>query len=325
MTSFKQKIAVLCVFTLILAGTQGCDKITELTDKLKGKKKLPTPEAAQSNKVSQAEPTPPGIKPKKSNHAAKPMAKNVLATVGSWSISIEEFNERLKALKELVPDYDTKNVDQNKLVLEELINQQLIVHEAEKTGIAEKKDIVDAVEEFRRTLIVREMADQIVKEAKATEEEASGYYENNKTEFVDPVEWRIREIVVKDEETAKNIRIELYQDVDFQERVKTHSKAKSAWKKGDLGFKAIFDFPKMRNVVAALETGEVSAVFKGPEGFYIVKLEEKKGGEQKAFEDVKEQIVEGLTIFKQRQTINETLQELRNKTAVNINDKLLEE
>jgi parvulin-like peptidyl-prolyl isomerase len=81
----------------------------------------------------------------------------------------------------------------------------------------------------------------------------------------------------------------------------------------------------MEDVVKALEVGQISSVFKGPEGFYIVKLEEKKGGEQKKFEDVQNDITIGLTLLKQQQALLNYLEELRKKTDIQINENLLSE
>lgn len=245
--------------------------------------------------------------------------------MGNWTITIEEFKDRLKALKEAVPEYDIADVEQNKLLLDELIRQQLLVQEAEQTGLANEKDIKLAVDEFRRTLIVREAAGRLIEGQEATEEEAKQYYEEHKADFVEPASYHLREIVADTEEEAKTIVVEVLKGADFVEMVKAHSKAKSAWNKGDLGSVSTFPFPKMEQVVLTLEVGGVSNPFKGPEGFYIVKLEEKKGGQEKPFEEIKEDIKTGLTLLKQQQKILSHIDELAQKTTVEVNVKLLEE
>ncbi|MEK7878901.1 MAG: hypothetical protein AAB285_03495, partial [candidate division NC10 bacterium] len=88
-------------------------------------------------------------------------------------------------------EYDIKNVEQNKLILEELIRQQLIVQAAEQQGIDKNKDIIQAVEEFRRTLLVREVATKLVEGIAATDQDAEDYYTQNQSEFIEPMEWRI--------------------------------------------------------------------------------------------------------------------------------------
>ena len=65
-----------------------------------------------------------------------------------------------------MPNYDINNPQAKQLVLEELVNQQLFVIDAEQKGIANQKDIVEAMEEMRRTLLVHEVAKKLVEGSK---------------------------------------------------------------------------------------------------------------------------------------------------------------
>ena len=292
-------------------------KLAQNTDPAKKPVAMPT-QAAEKKTVLPASLPKEAVQP-------DPIAGNVLAKVGNWTLTLEEFNERLEALKEVVPDYDAGDVEQNKLILEELIRQQLLVQDAENSGIAKDKDLVQAVEEFRRTLLVREVANKLTKDISVTEEEAKAYYDENKEDFTDQAQWRVREILVDTEEEAKQILVELYQGADFVEKVKEKSKSSTAWQKGDLGLKSEFEFPKMQKVIETLEVGDVSGVFQGPNGYYIVKLEEKKGGEPQKFEDIKEDIITGLTLLKQQQAILKHLDKLSQQADIQVNLNLLEE
>ncbi len=331
----KQKLTVVVGFFLFVFAF-GCEKTSSSqTNNSQGVKTKPTPvvQLAQNTAPVKQPVAPPAQTEEKKPVSPDPqetagsvaVSGNVLAKVGNWVLTIEEFKERLAALKEVVPDYDPADVEQNKMILEELIRQQLLVQDAENSGIAKDKDISEAVEEFRRTLLVREVASRLTKEIAVTEEEAQEYYEANKEEFTEQAQWRIRELVVETEEEAKQILVELYQGADFVEKVKEKSKSNSAWQKGDLGLKSEFDFPKMQKVVEALEVGDVSGVFQGPNGYYIVKLEEKQGGEPQKLEDIKEDIITGLTLLKQQQAILEHLEKIRQQTDIQVNLKLLEE
>ncbi len=335
----KQKLTIVVGFFLFVSAF-GCEKLSSSqTNNSSNQKVKPIPSSAAMQKPTAAaqavvmpkkteekKATPKPEAPKASEPApAAKIPENVLAKVGSWTITVEEFKERLAALKEVVPEYDPTNIDQNKLILEELIRQELIVQDAIKTGLAGNEDIVKAVEEFKKTLLVREVANKLTKDIDVTEEEAKEYYEANKEDFTEEAQWRVREIVVDTEEEAKQILVELYQGADFAEKVKEKSKSNSVWQKGDLGLKAKFDFPTMQKVAESLDVGNVSGVFSGPEGYYIIKLEEKQGGEAQAFEEIKEDIVGGLTLLKQQQAILEHLDKLRQQTDIQVNLNLLEE
>jgi peptidyl-prolyl cis-trans isomerase C len=305
---------VLAVLAVSLAG---CDSIKSIAEYFKepSKEQPVVPEKkAVAAPAAEVQPAPAD---------SVPMAANILARVGNWSITAEEFKERLVALKEVIPDYDITNPQAKAMVLDELINQQILVLGAEKSGLAHQKDIQAAIDEFRRTLIVREVAQQLTGNITVSEEEARTFYDENKDALVGPSQWHVREIVFSTKEEATSILGEILNGADFAEMARQHSSGKTAAEGGDLGFITQEPFPQMGSALLSLEVGDVSGVFKGPEGHYIVKLEEKKGGEQLSFEEVKEDIIQSQTLFKQQQVILDHLNRLKSEIKVEVNEQLL--
>ena len=232
--------------------------------------------------------------------ASSPMPKDVLVRVGGWTLTGPQFEERLKLLKEGLPDFDPTKPGSKEALLNELIRQQLLVKDAENSGLARESDITEAVEDFRRTLLVQKLANQLTKDIVADEKEAQEYYDQNKDLFVEPMQYTVREIVVADETAAKNILVQLLQGADFAETAKAQSKAKTASGGGALPAFTKDPFEAMQSAMANLDAGSVSSVFKGPEGFYIVKVDSKKGGAMKPFAGVKQDLIAGLTLRKQQ-------------------------
>ncbi len=293
-------------FSLLFSG---CDKIPFLSKFFPSTKtEEPKPAVVVSPVTTPATPAVPA---------------NVLAKVGNWTLTVEEFNQKLEDLKEVIPEYDTSDVESKKLILEELVRQQLLIEEAERSGVAKNKDIVEAVNEFKNTLLVREIATKITEGIDVTQLEAEDYYNQNKDAFSEPAEWHIREIMVPTQTEAKDILIELFKGTDFAAMAQTRSKVASAAQGGDLGFISEPKFPQMESILSTLEVGDMSSVFKGPDGYYIIKLEEKRGGRPKAFSEVSEEIKTGLTLLKQQQKILEYIEELKGKTTVVVNENLL--
>ena len=251
------------------------------------------------------------------------MSADTLVKIGDWQMTKAEFDDRLKAVKEVYPDFDINNPETKTAILDELINQQLLVEEANKSGLATSKDIQDAVEEFRRTVIVRELAGKLVQNITTSEEEAQKFYEEKKAELVNLPEWHIRELVLENQDKAKELLIEILKGADFGETAKQNSISKSAPNGGDLGFISEALFPQMRNALLPLAVGEVSSVFQGPDGFYIVKVEEKRGGEPIPFDEIKGDILQSLTAQKQQQAIIDHLNKLKEEIAVEVNENLL--
>jgi len=120
----------------LILTTFGCDQLKDIKNKITGDEK-------PVEKPVKPRPAPEAV-------AAKPkvpeMTPDTLARVGTWSITKKEFNERLAALKEVLPEFDITDLQNRKDVLEELIRQQLIVIDAEKTGFVNNSDIKAAVE-----------------------------------------------------------------------------------------------------------------------------------------------------------------------------------
>jgi peptidyl-prolyl cis-trans isomerase C len=310
MNMSKKKLVYLFCGLALTTVLMGCDIFDSIKENFSKNKDKPAniPESVQSTPAVQSSPV---------------LSGNDVAVVGKWKITKDEFVDRLKALKEVVPEYDITNPDAKKLVLEELIKQQLLVEDADQKGLSNQKDINAAVEEFRRSLIVREVARKLTENIQVTDEEVKAYYDENKDKLKEPEQWRIREIVVADEATAKDLLVKILGGADFAETAKQNSIGKTAVQGGDLGFISEVPFPQMANALLALEVGGVSSVFKGPDGYYIVKVEDKKGGKELAFDEIKEDIRKNRLLNKQQEAILKYIDELKQKIKVQTNESLL--
>ncbi len=296
---------------LLTSGTMGCDQISSL---MGGK-------AAKDTKKTGAAST--AASPSETIQPDSALAPDVLARVGKWSITIDEFNEKLKKLKEILPEFDPADARSKRLILEELVRQELLVMDAEQTGVSQKKEIIDTVADFRKTLLVQEIATELTRGIEVAEGDAREYYDKNPKEFVVQPEWKIREILVSTESEAKDILVLLLQGADFAETAVAKSKAPTAAKGGDKGFLSKFPFDQMQAAAATLDTGKVSSVFKGPDGYYIIKLDEKKGGEPRPFAAVKNELIKGLTLKKQQEAVLAHLNKLAGTTSIQVNEDLL--
>ena len=301
---------ILCL-TFAVAFLTGCDLLSQLG--LGSKKQVAAP-------VSQSV-------PQSSQEMPGPLPGNVLVRIGNWTLTADEFNNRLNLLKQQLPDFKENDVNSKNAVLDELIRQQLLVKDAENSDIGNTKEIKDAIEDFRKTLLVQELASRLTKEVSATQDDARVYYEANKEKFTEPVKWNVRQIVAGDEAAAKSILVQVLQGGDFAQIAQAQSKAANAAQGGQLkpfiAGKAPFD--AMHIAISNLDEGGISGVFKGPEGYYIVKVDSKTGGTPKLFNDVKKDLISGLTMQKQQAAILYHLKELAEKNKPEYNKALIEQ
>lgn len=319
MVSVKQKLIVFISFVCVVCfSVVGCDKMTFLGDyfpSLKNKGDVVSPKIESSATAS----------------TSSAVSKDVLVKLNDWTLTVKEFNEKIAALKEVMGDFDDKDIENRKAILDELVRQQLLVGEAERKGLAKDKDVVAAIEEYRKTLLVQQLAKGLVDNIQVADKDVEDFYNdpNNQDLFRQPYQWRLREVVVADEARAKEILASLAQGADFAEIARANSITKTAANGGDTGLLLEFEDPKVQNMVLTLDVGETSGVFKGNQGFYIVRLEEQKGGDIEPLGNIKaeaqdyEQLKQYVLAMRRQKAVADYIDSLKTKANIVINENLL--
>lgn len=308
----SKQIIFLCSVFVVSHLLMGCDMIAP---KAKKPVKAVTPVAAT---------IPAPIAPtadKKETQEALP--ENVIAKVGSWTLTKEDFINRLTMIVETMKDFDPKNEESKAAVLEELVRQQVLVFEAKKMKLNESKEIISAMKDLENTLLVQELVGRLTKDINVSEDEAKQFYQTNSQLFTTPEQKKLREIVVSSQAEAKDILVSVLQGTDFSQIATERSKSKTAANGGDLGWLTQAPFDAMLKAAIGLNKGEVSAVFEGPEGFYIVKVEDVKGGELTPFNEVKDELIRLMTMQKQQEIVMKKIQEVAEQIQVQVNADLL--
>jgi len=108
--------------------------------------------------------------------------------VGDWTLTMPDFNERVKNIKQVVPNFDENSVESRKWLVDELIRQQLMVYEARAERLNESKEFHAALKDFENNILVQELVADLTKEVKVTEAETKEYYDKNPDVFIKPVE-----------------------------------------------------------------------------------------------------------------------------------------
>ncbi len=106
---------------------------------------------------------------------------------------------------------------------------------------------------------------------------------------------------------------------DFVELAKAKSEGPSAPDGGDLGFfKRGVMVPEFDKVAFKLEPGQVSEPVRTRFGFHVIKVEERRAADVAPFEDVKDQLREGLLRAQMDKFTAQYVAELRQKAAVEV-------
>ena len=286
---------------------------------MKSSKPKPEATAEQPASVSQAAPV----------SSPRAVKGQVLAEVNDWRIGLDDFEERLKTLKESGFTGELKPEDK-KAVLNELVRLVVLSQEAQKQGLGDSADVQAAMEDYRRTLLVQKLGEEINKSISVSPADIQAFYDNpeNKARyFTEPDKLKLRELAVSSEAVANDLYIKILQGEDFAGLAQQNSVLASKPKGGDIGEVALGapgKFVKYWEVAAALDKGKVSFVFKGDDGkFYILKLEDKKTGVVKTFDEVKGDIGDYLKADKQKKKIEEMVEKAKAGSKIVIKEELL--
>lgn len=215
--------------------------------------------------------------------------------------------------------------ERRKQFVENLIMNDLLFREGEREGIADDPEIQRQVDDLRKRLVVQRVMRKYQTAPPVSDEDVRAYYDAN-PDLYSTTQVAASHILVKDEETARQIRAEL---AEHPERFADIAKEKStdtasAKKGGDLGlFGQGRMVPEFDRVAFSLKPGQVSDPVKTRYGWHIITVTERKEGERKPFDQVKEQIRTTLRNQRLQQQVDGKFEELRKAAGVTIDEEAL--
>jgi len=273
-----------------------------------------------------------------------------IAEVNKSGITSDQLQSAFLSAISRYDDKTLSSLDQSAIVsfkkniLDQLINYELFYQQAQKENIKisnddinleidKIKDNFSSPEEFnealkannitlaqlkedvKRQLMINSILEETRNQITITDDELLEYYNENKESLHEPEQIHARHILVKTEEEANNLLLQLKEGVtDFAEMAKEKSIGPSAPSGGDLGFFARGQMVKeFEDAAFSLDPGEISGVVQTQFGYHIIKCEDKKEEYSPTFEEAKEKI-------------NNTLKQQRENEAISaLNLKLREE
>jgi hypothetical protein len=110
-------------------------------------------------------------------------SENILARVGTQYLTIQQ-------AKEQIPDFvlQEDSISALKQYREEWVRQQLLLQEAKRLGLSQKKEVQQKLQQSREEILRQALKDYVIgtgqKEIEVTDEEARSYYQAHKEQFV---------------------------------------------------------------------------------------------------------------------------------------------
>jgi hypothetical protein len=255
----------------------------------------------------------------------------LLARVNSWAIGLDDFKNYLKSLEPLAKTQkiDINNADFKIEFLNDLVNNQILAQVAIEKGYDKSDDVLRALRDTRDTLLAAKVRDEIDKNINVSYAETKAYYDKNKASFTKPQEVKVKEIVVGDESTAKDVLVKLLQGENFEALARQYSIADTKDKGGDRGW-LVPTIDEARNptkfwkTVANMGKDDVPKLYKGEDGrFHIIKVDDIRGGQEMSLSEVEKDLERGLKISKMKQEESKIIEEFRRKARVQTSEDLL--
>ena len=257
----------------------------------------------------------------------------VLAVVGNKKIMRSDLSAKVEMMPQQFRARYASEESRAKL-LEQLIKYTLLAQEARSLGIDKKEEVVKKVDEIVNNIIIQELTRQeVTSKIKITDTKLKEYYNANVEKFT--VQEKIKVVLVfieaKKGSVEKKKKAEMVlgrlkkgekiEDLvnQFSEDVRTNKRG------GTTGY-----FARGRRVGSygqafedkafSMKPGEISEVVKSKDGFYIIKVEDKKAEKKQTLDEVRPRIERTLKQSMQKEVYDEYIESLKKKYPVKIMD-----
>jgi len=134
--------------------------------------------------------------------------------------------------------------------------------------------VIEKRDEMRREKLLTDLAAEI---PEPTEAAIRAYYDQHQDDFRSGEEVRVRQILVNDENVARDIVQKLKSGATFEELSSEFSRAPNAKDGGEIGLVSRGELPKMfEDEIFRLQAGEISDVIRTDSTFHIFKVDERR-------------------------------------------------
>ncbi|MBR6026521.1 MAG: peptidyl-prolyl cis-trans isomerase [Neisseriaceae bacterium] len=250
----------------------------------------------------------------------------VFATVNGEKITEAEISPIVTSAGVDLVDFPKLNDAQKKSVIDKAIEFKLLFNEAKKSGI-EKKDVYKTQIEYAKNLaIINAWQAQQVSQIKISDKKLQDFYNQNKSDFVEPELVKIKHIIVNKDEDAKNIITQLkglkgeeltkkFSEIAVEKSIEPIAKQSG----GDLP-----PFPRkdvmveeVSNAAFAMKKGEISKTpVKSKFGYHVILKEDQIKQRQVSFIEAKPFIENLLRQQEAENVLRKASDDLRKKAKI---------
>ena len=199
-------------------------------------------------------------------------------------------------------------------VREALINNELLIQEANRSGIARKAEVQQQIDLTRQEVIANAMVGEYLRTHPVTEAEIQKEYDRAKAQTGDK-EYKARHVLVATEEDAKSVLAELKKGGKFDDIAQKRSLDEGTRPRGgDLDWNVPSNFDKaFADAMVKLEKGRMTEVpVRSRFGFHVIQLDDVRAVNFPPLAQVKSQIQQRLV----GQRVDVLVRDLRAKAKI---------
>ncbi len=246
-----------------------------------------------------------------------------------------------KKKEELLKQFSVNN--QRQIFLNQYILEEVLYRKARESRLQDDVKVQALLKNMERNLLASKVVEKELAEAiKITPGDIETYYEANKQKYVRPERARIAYIRVQDKKAARGIREKLKNGKDFASLATTSSLDQSTGKNG--GELSEWVERNQTGAVPGIGNSEeaMGAIFSTDEGniieddirtdmgIHVIKVLKREAAAQKAFDEVKNEVLVALRSGKEREVQQKLFSDLKEQYDVVVHrsafsDKSMEE
>jgi peptidyl-prolyl cis-trans isomerase C len=215
----------------------------------------------------------------------------VLATVNGKAITDEDFQAIISNLPQHQKELAVKDANTRKKIIQDLVDQELVVQEAESEKIESSKAFKDAMVVVRKQALVNAVVEKRLA-PKVTAQTVKAYFDQRKTKYSSD-QVHAMHILLSSEKEAEAVMAEVKRPgVDFQKVAEAKSKDPTAKNtRGDVGFfsRNMFD-QAFTDAAFGGSVGEIVGPVKTAFGYHVIKIVERKVGKVPEFAEVEQAV-----------------------------------
>ncbi|MDT8445713.1 MAG: SurA N-terminal domain-containing protein [bacterium] len=282
-----------------------------------------------------------------------------IAVVNNEKIHLSKFQARfqayLKRYKHLIPAGEENKLVIKRIVIDQLINEELMAQEATRKGIqVSKEELETAAEEalspypnanFDRDLasanltkkewkerlqlqiLLNKLVEQeVIKRIPVTKREINAYYKKHRRELVWPKAVRARNLTLATQAEAEALLSLLGRGGDIKDLIRRHSISPDRVNDGDLGFVERGEMPpEIEAAIFGLNyKNRLSGIVHSQDGYHIFYWLKSRNSQRMDVDEAKEEIKNILVAERQGEAYESWLKRLKEGATISVDERMLQ-